>query len=181
MRMCPSPALAHPPLSPVLHWFPPYTSEYLMKKLIPSVRTSSPLAIVCMNDISSSTGYILNGKHFPPGATYKLGDNRVGSRMIVLRDGDEIQVPGTPQGAFVSIPSLATRPDITACSDWSELSADNQSCNTNTMPPTIQSSLRSIHISVPWLYLKLLVPIIISIQMPGEFTTTPSEMEHSGL
>jgi hypothetical protein len=53
-----------------------------------------------MNDISSSTGYILNGKHFPPGANYKLGDKRVGSRMIVLRDGDEIQVPGTPQGAF---------------------------------------------------------------------------------
>ena len=53
-----------------------------------------------MNDISSSTGYILNGKHFPPGATYKLGDKRVGSRMIVLRDGDEIQVPGTPQGKF---------------------------------------------------------------------------------
>lgn len=53
-----------------------------------------------MNDISSSTGYVLNGKHFPPGATYKLGDKRVGSRMIVLRDGDEIQVPGTPQGTF---------------------------------------------------------------------------------
>jgi hypothetical protein len=67
---------------------------------MPSVRTSSSLAIVCMNDISSSTGYILNGKHFPPGATYKLGDKRVGSRMIVLRDGDEIQVPGTPQGAY---------------------------------------------------------------------------------
>ena len=78
-----------------------------------------------MNDISSSTGYILNGKHFPPGATYKLGDNRVGSRMIVLRDGDEIQVPGTPQGASVSMPSLTTRPDIITCPDWSESCADN--------------------------------------------------------
>jgi len=75
-----------------------------------------------MNDISSSTGYILNGKHFPPGATYKLGDNRVGSRMIVLRDGDEIQVPGTPQGPSVSI--LTLKPDDATCSDWSELRAD---------------------------------------------------------
>ena len=77
--------------------------------LIIRVRTSSSLAIVCMNDISSSTGYILNGKHFPPGATYRLGDKRVGSRMIVLRDGDEIQVPGTPQGAFLTVKSGQSR------------------------------------------------------------------------
>jgi hypothetical protein len=83
-----------------LHYCRLYIWEHLKKLLISSVRTSSSLAIVCMNDISSSTGYMLNGKHFPPGATYKLGDKRVGSRMIVLRDGDEIQVPGTPQGKF---------------------------------------------------------------------------------
>jgi hypothetical protein len=66
------------------------------------VRTSSPLNIVCMNDISSTTGYILNGKLFSPGANYKLGEKRVGARMIVLRDGDTIQVPGTPQGTLIS-------------------------------------------------------------------------------
>jgi hypothetical protein len=90
---------AHPPLFSFLLCFTPYLCECL-NILIFSVRTSSSLAIVCMNDISSSTGYMLNGKHFPPGATYKLGDKRVGSRMIVLRDGDEIQAPGTPQGKF---------------------------------------------------------------------------------
>jgi len=51
-----------------------------------------------MNDISSTTGYILNGKPFLPGARYKLGEKRVGAKMIVLRDGDKVQVPGTPQG-----------------------------------------------------------------------------------
>ena len=42
--------------------------------------------------------------------------------MIVLRDGDEIQVPGTPQGPSVSI--LTLKPDDATCSDWSELRAD---------------------------------------------------------
>jgi len=71
-----------------------------------------------MNDISSTTGYILNGKLFPPSASYKLGEKRIGSRMIVLKDGDEIQVPGTPQGksakycevsALISSPALQTQ------------------------------------------------------------------------
>lgn len=73
------------------------------------VRTSSSLSIVCMNDISSSTGYILNGKHFPPGATYRLGESKVGSKMIILRDGDKIQVPGTPQGKSNLLINVLTR------------------------------------------------------------------------
>jgi hypothetical protein len=65
-----------------------------------SVRTSTELAIVCMNDLSSQSGYILNGRHFPSNLKNKIGGQVVGSRMIVLRDGDEVQVPNTPQGEF---------------------------------------------------------------------------------
>jgi hypothetical protein len=53
-----------------------------------------------MNDLSSATGYILNGKHFSSSAKFKLGGQVVGSRMIVLRDGDTIQIPNTPQGTY---------------------------------------------------------------------------------
>lgn len=53
-----------------------------------------------MNDISSQTGYILNGRHFPP-RSVKLGEQKVSSRMIVLKDGDMLQVPNTPQSKSV--------------------------------------------------------------------------------
>jgi septin family protein len=64
------------------------------------VRTSTAFAVVCMNDISTHAGYILNGRHFKPGQM-KLGEQRIRSDMIILRDGDTIQVPDTPQGMFL--------------------------------------------------------------------------------
>ena len=71
-----------------------------LNELINRVRTSTSLSIVCMNDLSSGTGYIHNGQHFSSSAKCRLGGQVVGTRMIVLRDGDTIQIPNTPQGTF---------------------------------------------------------------------------------
>ena len=66
------------------------------------VRTSSAFALVCMQDVSSVLGYILNGERYHPGKRVKLDSKRVGFGVIVLRDGDTVQIPGTLEGKFLN-------------------------------------------------------------------------------
>lgn len=51
-----------------------------------------------MQDVSSTTGYILNGKPYHREKRVKIGSQKVGFGVVVLRDGDTIQLPGTIEG-----------------------------------------------------------------------------------
>lgn len=58
------------------------------------VYTSSPLALVCMEALSIN-GYILNGKRFRPAQKLKFAGQAVCPKLVVLRDGDTIEIPHT--------------------------------------------------------------------------------------
>lgn len=79
----------------------PWSKNGVMLLTQRRVRTSSPLALVCMQDVSSTTGYILNGKPYHRDKRVKIGSQKVGFGVVVLRDGDTIQIPGTTEGELV--------------------------------------------------------------------------------
>lgn len=66
------------------------------------VRTSTHLSIVCLHDISSN-GYILNGRLQHPKTVAVIGEKTVNRRMVVLRDGDTLQLPGSENGKRIEV------------------------------------------------------------------------------
>ena len=55
-----------------------------------------------MQDVSSTSGYILNGRPYHRDKRVKIGTQRVGFGVVVLQDGDTIQLPGTLEGEQAS-------------------------------------------------------------------------------